>query len=294
MAVETFKPLSDALASLNLNRAKREKEAPPKKEEPTIQLALELWPDQVRGVPNAALRGSLFSIAQERTIAKKRELLSAVGGIEIRFKGEKFNQTDLDVLEMLLHYGRKKPLESCVEFTGNQLLNDLERGVGGQDHEQLKEEIARLMGGVVEITWKKEKKTFSGTLVKNVYRDEETQQYVVIFDEKMLSLYEDGYTYVDWQQRRALGKNNLAKWLHGFYASHADPFPYKVLTIKTLCGSTTKRLGDFRKALRNALDELKKIGAIRDWQIDEQSDLVTVMKTPAAQAIAGKKKASAG
>ncbi|MGZ9709389.1 plasmid replication initiator TrfA [Glaciimonas sp. GNP009] len=294
MAVETFKPLSDALASLTFNRAKREKEAPPKKEEPKIQLALELWPDQVRGVPNAALRGSLFSIAQERTIAKKRELLSSVGGIEIRFKGEKFNQTDLDVLEMLLHYGRKKPLESCVEFTGNQLLTDLERGLGGQDHEQLKEEIARLMGGVVEITWKKEKKTFSGTLVKNVYRDEETQQYVVIFDEKMLSLYEDGYTYVDWQQRRALGKNNLAKWLHGFYASHADPFPYKVLTIKTLCGSTTKRLGDFRKALRNALDELKKIGAIRDWQIDEQSDLVTVMKTPVAQAIAGKKKVSAG
>jgi hypothetical protein len=113
---------------------------------------LDHWPDHVRGVPNAALRGSLFSISQERSIAKKRELLASVGGIEIRFKGERFNQTDLDVLEMLLHFARMRPLENQVSFSANCLLSNLGRKTGGQDHEQLKEELARLQGGVVEIT----------------------------------------------------------------------------------------------------------------------------------------------
>jgi hypothetical protein len=291
-----FKPLSAALEKLNASResmVQAGKKAPVKKPEASAsQMMLELWPDQVRGVPNAALRGSLFSIAQERGIAIKRELLSSVGGIEIRFKGEKFNQTDLDVLEMLLHYGREQPLESNVEFTATSLLEDLNRTTGGEDHDQLKEEIARLMGGVVEITWTKEKKTFSGSLIKNYYRDEEAQRYVVIFDEKLLALYEDGYSYVNWTQRRALGKRNLAKWLHGFYSSHSEPYPYKAATLKELCGSTTKRLGDFRKALVVALNDLKKVGAIKDWKIDAESDLVYVFKN-AAYALTHKEKAEA-
>lgn len=254
------------------------------------QMSLDFWPNKVRGVPNALLRGALFSIAQERVIAKKRELVSTAAGIEIRFKGEKWNQTDLDVLEVLLHYARQQPLESNVGFSANEVLLELERGVGGEDHEQLKEELARLMGGVVEITWTKEKKTFAGTLIKNYYRDEEARQYVVIFDKKMLELYEDGYTYIDWEQRRALGKKNLAKWLHGFYASHTDPFPYKVATLKTLCGSTTKRLSDFRKALSAALEDIKKVGAIKNWKIDPETDKLYVIKAVRKKTLSGKAK----
>ena len=29
----------------------------------------------------------------------------------------------------------------------------------------------------------------------------------------------------------------LAQWLHGFYASHAKPFPIKIETLHRLCGS---------------------------------------------------------
>ena len=77
---------------------------------PDRQLKLELWPDEVRGVPNAILRGALFGVGQERTIHKKRTLVAAVEGYEIRFKGETFNQTDLDVLEGMLHLAMPHPL----------------------------------------------------------------------------------------------------------------------------------------------------------------------------------------
>lgn len=241
---------------------------------PIKQLSLELWPDAVRGVPNAVLRGSLFSISKTRSTAKKRELLPAVDGIEIRFKGERFNQTDLDLFEMLLHLARLQPLGDQVKFTAYSLLKELGRGTGGKDHEDLKEDIARLMGGVVEITWTDIRKTFIGHLVADAYRDEVTQQYVVKFDSKMLGLYENGYSYVDWDSRKALGNNSLAKWCHGFYASHAKPYAYKVETIKNLCGSKVERLTDFKKMLRQALSQLEAVGAIKEWAIVD--DLVHV------------------
>lgn len=277
MAKSDFKPLSDALAKLTANRKTAAKT--PRAKQPTPQMSLELWPDSVRGVPNAVLRGSLFTVSKTRTTAKKRELLAVVEGIEVRFKGERFNQTDLDVWEMLLHLARQQPLGDRVEFSANAFLKELGRKAGGKDHEQLKEEITRLIGGVVEITWTKEKKTFGGALVTNFFRDEATQRYVVKFDSKMLSLYEGGYSHIDWKQRQALGNNSLAKWLHGFYSTHAAPFPYKVETIKNLCGSTIQRLGDFRKLLRAALIELVDAGAVEIWEISAE-DLVSVSKKP--------------
>lgn len=244
-------------------------------------MSLELWPDTVRGVPNAALRGALFSISQIRPVAKKRELVAAVDGIEVRVKGERFNQNDLDVWEMLLHLARERPLGNRVEFTANDLLKALDRKLGGTQHDQLKEEITRLRSGTVEVTWTKEGKTFGGGLISEYFYDDNNQSYVVIFSEKMLSLYEGGYTHIDWQQRKLLGGNNLAKWLHGFYSSHAAPYPYKVETIRKLCGSKDdQRLGDFRKLLRVALEKLVTLGAIISWNIEAKTDLVTVVKTP--------------
>ena len=268
----TSSPL-EALAKLTAKR----KPANEKKSKAT-QLSLELWPDAVRGVPNAVLRGSLFTVSKQRATAKKRELLAAVDGIEIRFKGERYNQTDLDLWEMLLHLARLQPLGNQVEFTAHALLKELGRGVGGKDHDDLKEDIARLLGGVVEITWTETGKTFIGHLVEKAYRDEVTQRYIVVFDQKMLGLYEGGYTYVDWERRKALKGNSLAKWLQGFYASHADPYPYKVETIKNLCGSTVARLPDFRRMLRAALDELVEVGSIKSWSIKD--DLIKVVNMP--------------
>lgn len=244
------------------------------------QLKLELWPDAVRGVPNALLRGALFGVSTERKMLQKRTVIAAVDGYEIRFKGETFNQTDLDVFESLLHLAQPHALGKRVEFSAHSLLKTLGRGTGGQDHERLKDEMARLIGGVVEISDLKGKKTYMGTLVQDAGIDEATGRWEAVFNKKMLKLYENGYTLVDWDQRQTLGKNNLAKWLHGHYASHAKPFPYKVETIMELCGSTTKRLGDFRKLLRTALTQLVEIGAIKSWTIDPKTDLLVVVNVP--------------
>lgn len=248
-------------------------------EEP-VQSSLDFWPNEVRGVPNSALRGALFGISQIRKTYRNRTTIAAVDGYEIRFKGETFNQTDLDTLSALLHLAMPHPMGTRVEFSVNSILEALGRGTGKSQHEQFNDEIARLMGGVVEIRLIDGGPAFMGQLISNQFRDEESGRYVIIFNEKMLQLYQEGYTLVNWEQRQGLGKNSLAKWLHGFYSSHAAPFPYKVETLRSLCGTTTERLGDFRKLLRVALEKVKATGTITSWMIDPESDLVTVVKVP--------------
>lgn len=241
---------------------------------------LPFWPEEVRSVPNAVLRGALFTVSKERAIFKELTSIASVDGIEIRYMGQRLNQVDLDLWEMLLHLQRLNPLGDRVEFTAHSMLKALGRGTSGADHETLNNGLARLIGNATEVKWLKERKAFAGSLVSSYFRDEDTGRYVVKFNQDMATLYGQGHTYIDLEQRQALGQNNLAKWLHGFYASHADPFGYKVETLQRLCGSTADRLGDFRKLLIKALDKLVEVGAIIRWRIDSGTDVVTVEKEP--------------
>jgi hypothetical protein len=248
---------------------------------PKAQLQLPIWPDAVRCVPNAILRSALFGISTNRKFHKTRTVIASVEGFEIRFKGEAFNQTDLDVWEMLLHLARLQPLGDDVRFTAHALLKSLGRGTGKSQHDQLKEQIMRLIAGAVEVTWVKEKKAFASALVSSYKRDDITGQYSVTFNRDMLQLYESGHTLIDWGQRQSLGANNLAKWLHGHYATHAKPFPYKVDTLKKLSGSEAGELYKFRQKLKAALALLVDAGFLISWVIDD-GDLLHVVRHPSA------------
>lgn len=271
--------IDESLTKLKALAARKQAEAKVKPQQKAKQLSLELWPEAVRGVPNAVLRGALFRVAKERDTYKTRTLIASTSEHEIRYKGETLNQTDLDLWETLLHLARLQPLGTQVEFTAHSLLKELGRGTGKSQHEQLKDELMRLITGGVEITWVKEKKAFGGALVSSYFRDELTGRYVVKFNTDMTNLYSMGSTYIDWEQRKALGKNNLAKWLHGNYASNAVILDYKVETIRELSGSGSP-LKEFRRKLKAALDQLVEIGAVRSWSIDAKTDLVRVDKVP--------------
>jgi hypothetical protein len=250
-----------------------------KKVEPNRQLKLELWPEEVRGVPNAILRGALFGVSRERKYHTRRTLIATTGQYEIRFMGETFNQSDLDVFENLLHLAMPHPLGTRVEFSTYSLLKILGRGTSGKHQSELQDQIARLVSGTVEITDVDQGKTLIAHLMRKAFRDNKTGRYVVVFEDDMLDLYKSGYTNIDHAKRMDLGSNSIAAWLYRFYSTHAAPFPYKVSTLHQLCGSADKKLFSFRQKLKKALDELVRVEAIESWSIG-QDDLVTVQRPP--------------
>lgn len=81
------------------------------------------------------------------------------------------------------------------------------------------------------------------------------------------------YTLVGWQQRLALPEG-LATWLHGYYASHKEPYPIKLETIREGAGLTVKRKDHLKEQTEIVLEALKRVGFLKSWKIE--GDLVYV------------------
>lgn len=264
--------LEQRLASLQAKVEKRGRNKPAK----IIQFPL--WPEPSRGVPNSVLRGALFAAIQGKDRQyMKRELLSIQNGMEIRFTGMQLDQSDLDVWEQALHFARMHPFGTRCDFTAHAFLKALGRRTGKSQYEQLKDNFARLSGCSVEITIAR--KTYFGSLLEG-YRDEDTERYCLEINPKLKALYDAGWTAIDWQQRQQLRRKPLALWLHGYYASHAAPYPMRVEKLRQLSGSRTKTLFHFTANLKRALNDLKAIGAILDFEIKD--GLVYVERVPSS------------
>lgn len=245
---------------------------------------LPLWPAQTRGIPNICLRSALFGVIQRgRRKAVKGELIAAVKGLDIRYTGWRLDQGDFDVLIHALHLlSIQQTAGEYIRFTGKGFLHGIGRSAGKSGREWLKDCFRRLTGSAVEITleikntyWT-DSYTYTGSLVDEFIFNTSSQGYFLKINPKLGKLFNAGWTQLQWHQRLKL-KTDLAKWLHGFYASHREPYPIKVATLKHLCGSSIGRLSDFRGKLRRALEELTKAELIDSWNIDLQ-DKVHIKK----------------
>lgn len=243
---------------------------------------LPLWSEAVRAVPNGILRSALFgAVARGRRRYIKGEELAALDGVTIRYKGERLDQGDLDVWESVLHVVRAQSLGSQCRVRSYALLKMMGKTDSGKNRATLQSRIERLVANAVTI--KQGRYTYIGGLIRFAAKDEETQEWVIELDEKLRPLFAaDQFTQVEWGVRHALDGHQLAQWLHGFYASHAKPFPLRVETLHRLCGSEAGLLSDFAKKLRKALEAVveasKANGEAFSYTI--QGDLVHVEKRP--------------
>ena len=247
---------------------------------PPQVVQLPLWPEPVRAVPNGFLRSALFgAIAKGRRRYINGEDLAAVDGVTIRYKGERLDQGDLDVWESVLHAVRLQELGSQCRLTSYALLKLMGKTDTGKNRATLNKRITRLVASA--LTVKQGRYSYIGSLIRFAAKDEETQEWVIELDEKLRPLFAgDQFTQVEWGVRHALDGHQLAQWLHGFYASHAKPFPLKVETLHRLCGSEAGLMSDFAKKLRKALDAVAEASAAHGegFSYDIRGDLVHVEK----------------
>ena len=279
-----MKKLNDLLARIPEMQARakqRAERAPlPGAPLPKNVVQLPLWPEPVRAVPNGFLRSALFgAIAKGRRRYINGEDLAAVDGVTIRYKGERLDQGDLDVWESVLHAVRLQELGSQCRVTSYALLKLMGKTDTGKNRTTLHNRIERLVANAVTV--KQGRYTYIGGLIRFAAKDEETQEWVIELDEKLRPLFAgDQFTQVEWGVRHALDGHQLAQWLHGFYASHAKPFPLKVETLHRLCGSEAGLMSDFAKKLRKALDAVAEASAAHGegFSYDIRGDLVHVEK----------------
>lgn len=262
-------------------RAEREKRDPlPGAPLPKNVVQLPLWPEPVRAVPNGFLRSALFgAIAKGRRRYINGEDLAAVDGVTIRYKGERLDQGDLDVWESVLHAVRLQELGSQCRVTSYALLKLMGKTDTGKNRATLHTRIERLVANAVTV--KQGRYTYIGGLIRFAAKDEETQEWVIELDEKLRPLFAgDQFTQVEWAVRHALDGQQLAQWLHGFYASHAKPFPLRMETLLKLSGGENENPRSAQQKLRKALDAVAEASATHGegFSYDIRGDLVHIEK----------------
>ena len=200
----------------------------PEKADSAKVVQLPTWPAQTRGTPNSFLRGALFAAIQgkEREYLKAA-LLCAQPGIEIRFTGMQLDQSDFDVWEQAIQLAAQHPLGNVCLFKIKAFLRELGRSNGKSDREWLKDVFRRLMASGVEI--KHGPYTYGGSLLE-FWHDEKADVYRLQQNPRILSLYNAGWTALDWEMRGKLRRKPLALWLHGWLSSHVENYPCLLYT----------------------------------------------------------------
>ena len=279
-----MKKLNDLLARIPEMQARAkqraEREPLPGKPLPKNVVQLPLWPEPVRAVPNGFLRSALFgAIAKGKRRYIDGEQLAALDGIEIRYTGQRLDQGDLDVWESVLHAVRLQEMGSQCRVTSYALLKLMGLTDTGKNRVTLNKRITRLVASA--LTVKQGRYTYIGGLIRFAAKDEETQEWVIELDAKLRPLFAaDQFTQVEWAVRHELSGKPMAQWLHGFYTSHAKPFPLKIETLHRLCGSEAKRMTDYKVDLRRNLDAVADASEAHGegFSYDIRGDLVHVEK----------------
>lgn len=257
-------------------------------------VALPQWRENVRGIPNAMARSALFRAAgkgEERRLVKDEKIF-ALAGISIHFTGIELSQEDGDVFLQIVHMARGKPSSAEIETSGYELLQGLDWGTSSRDYDRLKASIRRLQAANIRISTKTKnrKLEYGGAILANYLFSEELDPemmldpvapgksvWKLILDSKIANLFaRDVYTQIDWEQRLDLPP--LAKWLHAFYHTHANPYTYRVETLYRLCGSQAAELRTFRQKLKQAMDKLQECGFLQSWSYDKDGDTITVLR----------------
>ena len=235
---------------------------------------LPLWPDATRGVPNSILRGSLFAAIQGKDAKLcQRKVLKDNAGFKLVYTGARLTQSDLDVWETILHLAKDQNLGNKIYYTENSFLKKMGRSTGGKDKQWLKGVLSKLNATAVEITFKDNKTySFEGSLLSQVYREARTERFVLVLDPKLHRLFNEGNTWVCWEDRQKIGRRKpLAQWLHGYICSHAKWYPHKVTTLRDYSGSQTRELREFKRKLKSALDHILSLGLIQEYEIDSKN-----------------------
>lgn len=264
------------------------------------QPQLPMWPQDLRGLPNAFARSALFTVAHARKGARdnlKRQTVATLKGISITYTGEELRQDDEDVYLQIIHCARSQDLSQPVKFTASSMIAELGWTRNSASYKRLVECLDRMQASSIAVTVKKSptaSENYTGSLIRSFRWREDAEgpalrQWEILLEREIVALFSpDSYSRLDWKMRLKLSP--LEKWLHSFYHTHQAPFAYKVESIHALTGSEVKieDLRKFRYKLKKALQRLVEIGFFTKAEIEPRTDLVHVERNRTHLSIVGR------
>jgi hypothetical protein len=263
---------------------KRKKQSEQKAETlPALAKVIQLptWGDGSRGAPNEILRSALFNARNKK---RQREYLekatiAVIGEGEITYTGRELRQDDETVWLQLIHLACELALGELVEFTAYSFIKSVGWNNSAKSYKRLRDSLERMQATALTVYSKRIGEGVSLSMIpffawRQGRNGPPLPMYQVRIAPELIELFSGvRYTLVGWQQRLAL-PDGLATWLHGYYASHKEPYPIKLETIREGAGLTVKRKDHLKEQTEIALEALKRVGFLKSWKIE--GDLVYV------------------
>ncbi|MGF6755262.1 plasmid replication initiator TrfA [Paraburkholderia sp. GAS42] len=270
---------------------------------PGQQLTLGFWPQGFRAAPNELFRCALFN-ARNRNVRRKylKDFeVFVIGPGSIRYTGEELRQDDLRVWLQLIELAKASPGE-VIRFSAHSFLKEIRWPIKTTStfktgkkagtivkgsYERLREIITRLQATSLRLVFDRLGSTGEGfSMIPHFrWRDERTKKNLPLYEIRipieLVKLFGERSKYstqIEWQQRLDLN-DGLATWLHGYFASHREPFPVKLGTLMAGAGLEANRLKHFRQSIRQALKELERVGFLEKGSAINDADLVVVIRT---------------
>lgn len=272
--------VSSWLRESSETRRQVRKKAAPVTKQAAESLAKPVALSQCYGIPNLILRSSLFGIEQrgEKRAYHKNVKMASVDGVNIVYTGETLYQSDLDVWEHCLRLARTGGgFGREVRFGLKEFLRAIGRKTGGKDFDWLKASLSRLQGAIVKIEDAKTKRGYRGQLLQGWKWSEDEDSHVLGINKDLASLYAVGWTEIDRDQRKALGRNEGAKWLHAYLSTNNHSHDYTIAKLMYLCGSKQR---DVRKFLYKIKKPISLIEEITGWSLNIKNCVLRVDKHP--------------
>lgn len=251
--------------------------------QPTEITQLPPWAEALRCLPNEIVRSALFN-ARNRNLTReylKDIEIVVIGDGRITYRGEELRQDDATVWMQMIHWARDFPLGTTIEFTAYAFCKAVKWPICNGSYERLRTSLRRMQATSLAVYSTRLKEGVSMSMIP-IFEWKNTgkilKRYQVQLAPQLVALFGDmRFTRVEWEQRLALS-DGLATWLHTYFASHREPYPIKLDTIKTGAGMTTERPAKVRELIEKALFQLVNVGFLKSWQI--VGDLVHVKREP--------------
>jgi hypothetical protein len=206
--------------------------------------------------PLVLLRSSLFAAAEHRGEPLRNAVLVTSKHFSASYTGPRLTQQHAVIWQALIfehrfRCGQNSPFPLRIRQT------ELLRAIGRNDtstaaRKWLWEKLRDLQQALVELTSPKHR--YSGQLVGEVLKDEQTGAFEIHLPSKLAVLLSDELAFIDLDRKLGFGRNQLACWLHDFISTQHNTkhFPFAVKELHALCGSPLA-LRQFRPRLRKAL-----------------------------------------
>lgn len=235
-------------------------------------------------VPVSIVRSALFGVgisgekSDDRLIAVDKRL-----GAEVKYTGPYLNQDHFKVWQACVYMARTTGGMNGEKFVVSNFA-DLLRLCGSdpgdtQRYAKTWSLLRDLQKANVEI--ETGRVSYVGSLILEATKDKESGKLVVHLSSNLAQFMSNETLSNDMLRLAGLGRDQLAAWLHNYYASQKDPPLLTVAEIKKLSG-TKLDMPRLRQRLKKALARLQ--GGIRpliiEWRIDAKNDLVYVTKNP--------------